>query len=95
MSNETFKSGHGNVPKLSEENYPSCKKKTRQVLIAKKTNNIVTGLELLPPGNGVAQCTWQEDWHDRANKAIALIDLGCCNELLPLIDDLDDPAEMW
>jgi len=26
---------------------------------------------------------------------IALIHLECCNELLPLIDDIDDPVEMW
>jgi hypothetical protein len=57
--------------------------------------NIVTGVEPLPPGNSVALRYLQEDWHDRANKAIALIYLGCCDELLPLIDDIDDPVVMW
>jgi len=95
MSNETFKTDHGNVPKLTEENYPVWKQKIRRVLIAKKAYDIVTGVELLPVGNGVALRPLQEIWHDRANKAIALIHLGCCDELLPLIDDIDDPVEMW
>jgi len=36
MSNETFKTDHGNVPKLTEENYPVWKQNIRRVLIAKK-----------------------------------------------------------
>jgi hypothetical protein len=95
MSNEIFKTNHGNVPKLTEENYPVWKQKIRRVLIAKKAYNIVTGVELLPVGNGVALRILQESWHDRANKALAQIHLGCCDELLPLIDDIDDPVEMW
>ena len=95
MSNETFKSSHGYVPKLTEENFPIWKQKICRVLIAKKAYNIVTGVEPLPPGNGVALHALQEEWHDRANNSIALIHLGCCNELLPLINDNDDPVEMW
>jgi hypothetical protein len=64
MSNETFKTTHGNVPKLSEENYPVWNQKIHQVLIAKKAYNIVTGAELLPSGNGITLCTLHEDWHD-------------------------------
>jgi hypothetical protein len=94
MSNEPFKCGHGDVPKLTEENYPIWKQKIRRVLIAKKAYNIVTGVELLPSGKGVALRGLQEDWHDRANKAIALKQLRCCHELLPLIHDIDDPVEM-
>ena len=95
MSNETFKTDHGNVPKLTEENYPVWKQKIRRVLIAKKAYNIVTGVDLLPVGNGVALRLLQESWHDRANKALAQIHLGCCDELLPLIDIINDPVEMW
>jgi len=95
MSNETFKTDHGNVPKLTEENYPVWNQKIRQVLSAKKAYNIVTGVELLPVGNGIALRPLQESWHDRANKALARIHLGCCDELLPLINDIDDPVEMW
>ena len=65
------------------------------MLIAKKAYYIVTSVELLPVGNGVALCPLQEGWHDRANKALAQIHLRCCDELLPLIDDIDDPVEMW
>jgi len=95
MSNETFKTDHGNVPKLTEENNPVWKQKIRGVLIAKKAYNIVTSVELLPLGNGVALSPLQKRWHDRANKALAQIHLGCCNELFPLFDDIDDPVEMW
>jgi hypothetical protein len=75
MSNETFKSGHGYVPKLTEENYPIWKQRIRRVLITKKAYNIVTGVEPLPPGNGIALRALHEHCHDRANKAIALIHL--------------------
>jgi len=79
MSNETFKTNHGNVPKLTEENYPVWKQKIRRVLIAKRAYNIVSSAELLPVGNGVALRPLQETWHDRANKALAQIHLGCCD----------------
>ena len=95
MSNETFKTDHGNVPKLTEENYPVRKEMIRRVLIAKKSYNIVTSVELLPLGNGVSLRPLQESWHERANKALAQMHLGCCDKLLPLIDDIDDPVEMW
>jgi len=95
MSNQTFKTDHGNVPKLTKENYPVGKQKIRRVLIAKKAYNIVTSVDLLCVGNGVALRLLQESWHDRANKALAQTHLGCCDELLPLINDIDDPVEMW
>jgi hypothetical protein len=95
MSNETFKSGHDYVRKLTEENYPIWKQKIRQVLITNKADNIVTSVEPLPPGNGVALRPLQENWHNRGNKAMVLINLGCCNEPLPLLHGIDDPVEMW
>jgi hypothetical protein len=95
MSNETFKTDHGNVPKLTEENYAVWKQQIRQVLLAKKAYNIVTGVELLPVGKGVAIRPLQESWHNRANKALAQIHLKYCDELLPLIDDIDHPVGMW
>jgi hypothetical protein len=64
MSNETFKTDHGNVPKLTKDNYPVWKQKICQVLIAKKAYDIVTGVELLPVGNGVTLRPLQECWHD-------------------------------
>jgi hypothetical protein len=95
MSNETFKTDHGNVPKLTNENYPVWKQKICQVHIARKAQNIVSSVELLPLGNGVALRHLQVSWHDRANEALAQIHLGCCDELLPLINDIDNPVEMW
>jgi len=64
MSNETFKTDHGNVPELTKENYPVWEQKIGRVLIAKKAYNIVTRVELLPVGNGVALRLLQESWHD-------------------------------
>jgi len=95
MSNETFKSSHGCVPTLTKENCPIWKQKMHRVLIAKKVYNIVTRVKLLPLGNGVALPAIQEFRYDRANKAIALIQLECCHEPLPHIDNVDDPVEMW
>jgi len=60
-----------------------------------KAYNIIAGVELLPVGNGVALRLLQEHWHDQANNALAQIHLGCCDELLPLIDNIDNPVEMW
>jgi hypothetical protein len=64
MSNETFKTDHRNVPKLTEENYYVGKQKIHRVLIAKKAYNIISGVELLPVGNGVPLRLLQESWHD-------------------------------
>jgi hypothetical protein len=83
------------VPKLTEENYPVWKQNIQRVLIAKKAYDVIPGVELLPVGNGVALRPQQESRHDQAYKALAQIHLGCCDELLPLIDDIDDPVEMW
>jgi hypothetical protein len=94
MSNETFKTDHGNVPKLTEGNYHVLKQKIYRVLITREAYNMVTGVELLPVGNGITLRPLHESWHDRANHALAQIHLGCCNKLLPLIDDIDDPMEM-
>ena len=95
ISNETFKTDDGNVPNLPEENYPVGMQKIRRVLIPKKAYTIVTGVEHLPLRNGVALRPIQGSCHDWANTALAQIHLGCCDELLPLIDDIDDPTEMW
>jgi len=94
MSNTSFKSGHSYVPKLTEENYPTWKQKICKVLITKKAYNIVPGIEPPPPGNGAALHALQEDGRDRADKAIALIHLGCWDKLLPLINNIDDPVEI-
>jgi hypothetical protein len=58
-----LKTNHGNIPKLTEENYPVWKQMIRQVLIAKKAYNMVTGVEHLPGGNGVALRLQQECWY--------------------------------
>jgi len=94
MPNETFKTDHGNVPKVTEENYRVWKQMFPRVLIAKKAYNIFTCVEHLPVGNGVALCPLKERWNGQANQALAQIHLGCCDELLPRIDDIDHPVGM-
>jgi hypothetical protein len=67
----------------------------RFVLITKKAYDIVTGIELLPVGHGIALRPLQQNWHERANEAMALIYTGCSNDLFHFIDDIDDPVKMW
>jgi len=95
MEQETFKTDHGIVPKLTEKSYPVWKEKICQVLIAKKAYNIATSVQLLPVGNGVALHPLQPSWYDQANNTPAQMDLRCCGKHLPLIDDIHDPVEMW
>jgi hypothetical protein len=95
LSNATFKTQHGNVPKLTKENYPVWKQNIRRVLIAKKTYDIITGVKHLPLGNGVALHPLHESCHDRANEALAQIHRRCSDKLFPDIDDIDDHVEMW
>jgi hypothetical protein len=83
------------VPKLTEANSPVRKQKIRHVLIAKKAYNIVTGVELLPVSNGFTLLPLKESWHDQANMALAQIHCGCYDQLLPLIDDINDPVQLW
>jgi hypothetical protein len=90
-----FKTDQGFIAKLTHNNYPIWKQKMRRILITKKAYNIVTGIVLLPLGHGVALHPLQQNWHEKANEAMALIYTGCSDDLLPIIDDVDDPVEMW
>ena len=92
---EMFTTDYGFIPKLTHDNYPTWRRKVRRVLVAMRAYSIVTGDELLPEGNGAAARTLQKEWHRRANDAIAQIHLGCTDDLLRWIDDIDDPVEMW
>jgi len=92
MSNEIYLTDQGNVPQLSEENYPVWKQKICRVLIAKRAYNIVSSVKLLPGGNGIAVSPMEENWHDSANRAIAHIHLGCSDEYLPLINNIHNPV---
>jgi hypothetical protein len=95
MSNETFKTDQHNVPKLTEENWVVWKQTISRVLFAKTTYNIDTDVELLPVGDSVALHPPPESWYDRANKVLAQIHQGSCDEILPLIEKIVDPLEMW
>jgi len=92
---QTFKTNHGNVPKLTKENNPVWKQKIGRVLIAKIAYNNVTIVELLPLGNSVNLPPLHASWHDQASEARARIHLGCCDKLFPLINNIDDPVWTW
>jgi hypothetical protein len=88
--------GHGNMPKLTKENYLVWKQKIRRVLITKTAYNSVTGDELLPGGNCVALRLLYDSWHIQGKKALVQINLGFCDELFPLTDHvIENPVEMW
>jgi hypothetical protein len=57
--------------------------------------NSITGVEPLPPGQGVSLPHLQEDQDDRAKMVKVLIHLGWCDEILPQINNIDDPVEGW
>jgi hypothetical protein len=95
MPNERFKSGYGYLLKLTVQNYPIWNQRFCRVLIAWSAYTIVTSVEPLPLGNGVTIRALPEDWHGKANEVIALIRIGCCDELLRLTSDIDDPVVMW
>jgi hypothetical protein len=42
MPTETFKTDYGNIPKLTENNYPRLKEKVRRVLMGADADYIVT-----------------------------------------------------
>jgi hypothetical protein len=92
---EMFQTNRGFIPKLTQDDYPTCRKKIHRVLVAMTEYNIVSGYELLPKGIGSAAHTLQMEWHQRANDAIALIHFGFTDNLLPCIDDIDNPGEIW
>jgi len=65
------------------------------MLVAMTAYSIVTGENLLPNGTGSAARTLQMEWHWNANDAISQIDLCFTDHLLPLINNIDNPVEMW
>jgi hypothetical protein len=91
---EMFKTDHGFIPKLTHDNYPTWRTTVCHVLVAMRAYSIVTGDKLLPEGNRSAAHTLQKEWHQRANAAIAQIHLGCTDDLLLWIDNINDPVEM-
>ena len=54
MTSETIKSAYGNIPKLTENNYPMWKEKVRRVIMGANTYEIMTREEPEPEGN-----TWE------------------------------------
>jgi hypothetical protein len=54
MPTEIFKSGYGNIPKLTENNYPMWKEKVLHVIVGADAYEIMTREEPEPEGN-----TWK------------------------------------
>jgi len=51
MTTETFKSAYGNIPKLTENNYPMWKEKVWRVIMGADACEIMTREEPEPEGN--------------------------------------------
>jgi hypothetical protein len=95
MPTETFKTNYGNVPKLTELNYPISRDKVRRVLMGVDAYAIVTREEPEPEGTSAAIRTEQLNWRTRRNDAQVIIYMGCSDEILSHIKNIVDPAEMW
>jgi hypothetical protein len=92
---EMFKADHQFNPKFTHENYPTWRKKIRRVLVSMRVYSIFKGDQLPPKGNTSSAGTLQKEWHEWSHDAIALIHIGCTDDLLPWINDINDPVEMW
>ena len=67
MTTETFKSPYGNIPKLTENNYPMWKEKekVRGVIMGADAYEIMTGEEPEPEGNTLEGRTELRNWRKR------------------------------
>jgi hypothetical protein len=95
MTTETFKSAYGNIPKLTENNYPMWKEKVRRVIMGADAYEIMTREEPEPEGNTREGRTELRNWRKRRNNAQSIIYMGCSDQILPHIKHTIDPAEMW
>jgi len=95
MTTETFKSAYGNIPKLTENNYPMWKEKVRQVTMGADAYEIMTTEEPEPEGNTREGRTELRNWRKRRNNTQSIIYMGCSDQILPHIKHTIDPAEMW
>ena len=95
MTTETFKSAYGNIPKLTENNYPMWKEKVRRVIMGADAYEIMTREEPEPEGNTREGCTELRNWGKRRNNVQSIISMGCSDQILPYIKHTIDPAEMW
>jgi len=57
MTTETFKSAYGNIPKLTENNYPMWKENVRRVIMGADAYEIMTREEPEREGNSRKGCT--------------------------------------
>jgi len=95
MTTETFKSAYGNIPKLTENNYPMWNEKVRRVIMGADAYEITTRVEPEPEGNTRERRTELRSRQKRRNNAQFIIYMGCSDQILPHIKHTIDPAEMW
>jgi len=94
MPTETFKTDYGNIPKLTENNYPIWQEKVPRVLMGADAYYIVTSEEPALEGKTANSRTRQHNWHTQRNDAPAIIYMEYSDEILPHIRNTTDLAEM-
>jgi hypothetical protein len=95
MPTETFKTDYGNIPKLTENNYPRWKEKVRRALMGADAYYIVTRKKPEPEGNTANSRTEQRNRRTGRNDVPAIIYIACSDEILPQIRITINPVDMW
>jgi len=65
MPTGTFKTDYGNIPKLTENNYPMWREKVQRVIMGADVYEIVTREEPEPEGNTREGRTELRNWRKR------------------------------
>jgi len=73
MPTETFKSIYGNIPKLTENNYPMRKEKVLRVIMGADAYEIMTREEPEPEGNTREGRTELRNWGILRNNPQSII----------------------
>jgi hypothetical protein len=94
MPIETIKTDHGNIPKLTDNNYPIWKEELRRVLMGAHAYYIVNREERAPEGKTTNSRTRKHNWRIQRHDAPAIIYMEYSDEILPHIRNTTDPAEM-
>jgi len=94
MPTETFKTDYGNIPKLTENNYPIWNEKVHRVLMGADAYYIVTREEPALEGKTANSRTSQHNWRTQRIDAPPIIYMEYSDEILTHIRNTTDPVEM-
>jgi len=101
MTSKPYKHRLGSIELLEDTNYATWKRQCVRILKGIKAWNIVLGEEQ-PPNNpvgfvavAVAERAVYDSYITRCNEASTIISGSCCNDIQIVIEEIDDPMEMW